>query len=270
MLSRVTETAPAWTPRQIRRRDWYELAIVFGLSLGASAVYSIVALLRRLAATEALNKQTATINQPLASDQIFDLVYQILGIGFALFPVALAIYLLWMPGRNPFRDIGLDFRKPWRDLGSGVALAAVIGIPGIGLYLLGNALGITVTIVPTALNTYWWTTPILVLAALKAALEEEIIVVAFLFAKMRNLGCKPWVIILTSALVRGSYHLYQGFGPFVGNAIMGVVFGLAYQRWGRVMPLVIAHWILDIVSFTGYALVAAIAPGFLPGTSLTP
>jgi len=47
---------------------------------------------------------------------------------------------------------------------------------------------------------------------------------------------------------------------------MGVVFGLAYQRWGRVMPLVIAHWILDIVSFTGYALVAAVAPGFLPGT----
>ena len=85
MLSRVSDTVPAWTSRQLRRRDWYELVIVFGLSLGASAVYSIVALLRRLAATEALNKQTATINKPLASDQIFDLVYQILGIGFALF-----------------------------------------------------------------------------------------------------------------------------------------------------------------------------------------
>ena len=262
----MSDVSVTWNPQQRRRREWYELGLVFGLSLGASAVYSIVALLRRLAATEALNKQTATINQPLASDQIFDLVYQILGIGFALFPVALAIYLLWKPGTNPFSAIGLDFRRPWRDLGSGVALAAVIGIPGIGLYLAGHALGITVTIVPTALNTYWWTTPILVLAALRAALEEEVIVVAFLFAKMRNLGCKPWVIILTSALVRGSYHLYQGFGPFVGNAVMGVVFGLAYQRWGRVMPLVIAHWILDIVSFTGYALVAAVAPGFLPGT----
>ena len=67
-------------------------------------------------------------------------------------------------------------------------------------------------------------------------------------------------------MLRGSYHLYQGFGPFVGNAVMGVVFGLAYQRWGRVMPLVIAHWILDIVSFTGYAIVASLAPGLLPGT----
>ncbi len=255
-----------WTPAQERRREWFQLAIVFGVSLGASAVYAIVSLLRRLAATEALKDQTATINKPLAIDPIFDLVYQLLGIGFALFPVALALYFLWQPGRNPFRDIGLDFRKPWRNLGGGVALAAAIGIPGIGLYLIGHAAGITVTIVPTALNTYWWTTPVLVLAALKAALQEEIIVVAFLFAKLRNLGARPWLIIAVSALVRGSYHLYQGFGPFIGNALMGVVFGWAYLRWGRVMPLVIAHWILDIVSFTGYAIVAALAPGFLPGT----
>jgi hypothetical protein len=147
---------------------------VFGVSLGASAVYSVVSLLRRLAATEALKDQTATINKPLAIDPIFDLIYQLLGIGFALFPVALALYFLWQPGRNPFRDIGLDFRKPWRNLGGGVALAAVIGIPGIGLYLIGHAAGITVTIVPTALNTYWWTTPVLVLAALKAALQEAL------------------------------------------------------------------------------------------------
>ncbi len=255
-----------WTPEQLRRREWYQLVIVFGLSLGASAVYAIVSLLRRLAATEALNNQTATINKPLAEDPIFDFIYQLLGIGFAMFPIALAIYLLWQPGRNPFRDIGLDFHQPWRNVGGGFALAAAIGIPGIGLYLLGHALGVTVTIVPTALNTYWWTTPVLVLAALKAALQEEVIVVAFLFAKLRNLGARPWLIILISALVRGSYHLYQGFGPFVGNAIMGVVFGWAYLRWGRVMPLVIAHWILDIVSFTGYAIVAAVVPGFLPGT----
>ena len=77
----------------------------------------------------------------------------------------------------------------------------MIGIPGIGLYLLGNALGITVTIVPTALNTYWWTTPILVLAALKAALEEEIIVVGYLFTRLREFGWKPWAIIGFSAVL---------------------------------------------------------------------
>ena len=36
---------------------------------------------------------------------------------------------------------------------------------------------------------------------------------------------------------------------------MGLVFGWLYKRFGRVMPLVVAHTILDIVSFVGYALV---------------
>ena len=52
---------------------------------------------------------------------------------------------------------------------------------------------------------------------------------------------RKWTIILAAAALRGSYHLYQGFGPFIGNFVMGVVFGWCYTRWGRVMPLVIAH-----------------------------
>jgi hypothetical protein len=32
---------------------------------------------------------------------------------------------------------------------------------------------------------------------------------------------------------------------------MGVVFVAVFLRWRRVMPLVIAHWLMDIVSFIG-------------------
>jgi membrane protease YdiL (CAAX protease family) len=62
--------------------------------------------------------------------------------------------------------------------------------------------------------------------------------------------------VITSAVVRGSYHLYQGWGGFAGNLIMGALFGLIYLRWKRVMPLVVAHTLLDIAAFVGYALVA--------------
>ena len=55
-------------------------------------------------------------------------------------------------------------------------------------------------------------------------------------------------------MLRGSYHLYQGFGPFLGNAVMGVVFAEWFRRRGRVMPLIVAHTILDVVSFVGYDL----------------
>lgn len=262
----VTNNRTEWSGNASRKRLIFEVVIVLALSLGQSAAYSIVAIIRRLSRTEALADQTATINRPLADEQVFDLVYQLLSVTFALAPVALVLYLLWQPGLSSFRRIGFDLTRPGRDIGWGVALVAIIGIPGIALYIAGNALGITVTIVPTALGTYWWTIPVLVLVAARASLEEEIIVVGYLFTRLRELGCKPWAIIGISAVLRGSYHLYQGFGPFVGNVVMGILFGLAYQRWGRVMPLVIAHFILDVLSFTGYALVAALVPGFLPGT----
>lgn len=255
-----------WDARTQRRRSILEIWLVLGLSLGASAVYSIVAVVHRVLADESIKNQSAVINEPLAVEPVFDLIYQLLGIITALIPVALALYLLWQPGTNPFRRIGLDFTRFGRDTGLGLGLAALIGIPGIGFYLLGNAIGITVKIVPTALGTYWWTVPVLIFVAARAALQEEVIVVGFLFTKLRELGWKPWLIIGTSAVLRGSYHLYQGFGPFVGNAVMGVIFGMAYQRWGRVMPLVIAHFVLDVISFVGYPIVAHLAPGLLPGT----
>ena len=59
------------------------------------------------------------------------------------------------------------------------------------------------------------------------------------------------------ALLRGAYHLYQGWGAGLGNAAMGLVFGYAWQRTGRLWPLVIAHGVIDTVAFVGYILLAS-------------
>ncbi len=57
----------------------------------------------------------------------------------------------------------------------------------------------------------------------------------------------------------------------VGNFAMGVVFGWCYRRWGRVMPLVIAHTLIDVVAFIGYPLAVALWPGlFGPAPAPTP
>ncbi len=234
---------------------------MLGLSLGASAVYSVVAILNRVTREERLSEQTATLNQRLDEREVFDLIYQLLGIFFDLVPVALALYLLWLPGRSALSRLGIDRRRPAWDVSRGFALAALIGIPGLGLYLGARALGASLTVVPTALDAHWWTVPVLVLSALRAALVEEVIVVGYLFTRLRELGWGPWQVILASALLRGSYHLYQGFGGFVGNVIMGLVFGWFYHRFGRTTPLIVAHWILDVVSFVGYAVAVALLPG---------
>ena len=135
-------------------------------------------------------------------------------------------------------------------------IAACIGIPGLGLYLGARALGLNTQVQASALADNWWTIPVLVLSAAQNAVLEEVIMIGFLFTRLRQLNWPIVGVIAFSAVIRGSYHLYQGFGGFVGNMIMGVVFGLIYLRWKRVGPLVVAHTLLDVVAFVGYALVA--------------
>lgn len=241
-----------------------QLAIVLGLSLGQSAVYSVVQLLDK--ATRApLSQGTSTLNRSLSTREYFDLVYQLLDIGFSLVPVALVLYFVWdaaarrssaaLPWTTPFRRLGFDLARPGRDWLWGVGLFLAIGIPSLGLYWAGRALGITTAIIPSGLDAHWWTVPVLILSAMRHAVLEEVIVVGFMLGWLRRLGWRAPAAIAASSLLRGSYHLYQGIGPFVGNAVMGVVFTLVYRRYGRVMPLVIAHALLDITAFVGFSLV---------------
>lgn len=253
----MTEPALSDSAPLSRRRLWSEILIVLGLSLGASAVYSVVAIANRLTQKTALSQQTATLNAPLSNREIFDLIYQFLAIFFDLVPVALVAFLLWQAARPHLSKLGIDFRQPVRDTGSGLALALIIGIPGIGLYVVGRAIGITVQVIPTALTEHWWTVPILLLSAARAGITEEVIVIGYLFNRLRRLGWGRWTIILSAAVLRGTYHLYQGFGAFVGNIAMGILFGWLYTRYGRVLPLVIAHFLIDAAIFVGYPWAAA-------------
>ncbi len=253
----VTADAHDRPDRATRRRIGAEIWIVLGLSLGKSAVYAIINIVARLTAGTPLRDQSASLNVSQSARPYLDLTYQLVGIFFAVLPVALALYLLSARGRSAVRAIGLDGARPLRDVGWGFALAAAIGIPGLGFYALGRLLGITVEVQASALNAAWWTVPVLILSALQNGLLEEVIAVGYLFERTRDLGWGRVKFVVWSSLLRGSYHLYQGFGPFVGNVVMGVVFSWFYtSRWGRhrVMPLVIAHTLLDVVAFVGYAL----------------
>lgn len=243
-----------------RRRIAWEIAIVLGLSLGMSAIYSIVALANRLTREQALGEQTATLNPTLSDREVFDLVYQLLGIVVDLVPVALVGFLLWRVSRPHLGRLGIDATRPVRDPVHGVLIALAVAGPGIGIYLAGRFLGLGVAIDPAGLNPYWWSIPVLLLSALRAGVLEEVIVLGYLFARLGDLGWGRWGIILFSATLRATYHLYQGFGGFVANFLMGLFFGWLYARTRRVLPFVIAHFLIDAVVFVGYPLVADILP----------
>lgn len=242
-----------------RRGLGREVLIVLGISLGSSAVYAVLRIIDRLTVSVALNQQSSSLNNAVTPDRPWlDLAYQLTAIVVALVPVAAALYLLRVVAPpatfSPSRFLGLDLRRPGFDLGSGLLLSALIGVPGLGLYVAAKALGLNTQVAAANLGGAWWTVPVLVLAAVQNAVLEEVIVVGYLFTRLRQMGWRVPVVLVASAVLRGSYHLYQGFGGFVGNLVMGLVFGLVYLRWRRVGPLVVAHTVLDVVAFVGYTL----------------
>ncbi len=135
-------TASELAPKE-RRRLWFELGLVAALSLGQSAVYAVVRLLD-IVTRGPISDAEAKLNTSLNPRPIFDLVYQLLDIGFSLVPVALALYLLTRdPDPKPLAQrLGVQ-GKAVRDFGQGVLLFLVIGLGTLAVYAGGRALGIT-------------------------------------------------------------------------------------------------------------------------------
>ncbi|MDR2996828.1 MAG: CPBP family intramembrane metalloprotease [Microbacterium sp.] len=254
-------------PDDGRARLWWEIAIVLALGLGQSAIYSIVQLIYRLTESTPLADQTATLNPSRSDREVFDFIYQVLSIGFAIVPVLLVCFLLWQDRRPHLGRLGLDGTRVGRDTGRGILLVLVIGVPGIGLYLAGRALGLFVAVDPGGLSAHWWTVPILLLSAARASIQEEFVVLGYLFARLRQLGWGTWSIIIATSILRASYHLYQGPGAFVGNLAMGLLFGWLFSRSGRLLPFLVAHFLIDATAFVGYPWAAATWPALfgLPG-----
>lgn len=251
---------PAGVAGSDRRGILKETLIVLGVGLGASAIWSILQIVDKLTKKVPLSAQTTTMNSSVTPDRPWlDLAYQLVGIGLALVPVLLAIYLLNRvlrpaDGVRATRFIGFDRTRSGHDLLWGLGLAAVIGIPGLGLYLLARQLGINTNVAAANLTAVWWSGPVLALAAIQNAVLEEVVMVGYLFTRWRQIGWSWPVVLVGSAVIRGSYHLYQGFGGFAGNIAMGLILGFFFIRKRRVMPLVVCHSILDIVAFIGYTI----------------
>ncbi len=243
-----------------RRRLWVEIALVLALSLGASAVYSVVAIVDLLTRPDPIGDQTTSLNPPLDDRVVFDVIYRLLSILFDLVPVALVVFLLWQTARPHLARLGLSGERAGRDIASGLALTLIIGIPGLGLYLAGRALDLTVQVEASDVDTYWWTVPVLLLSSMRAAVTEEVIVIGYLFARLRDVGWGTWPIIVGSAVLRGTYHLYQGFPAFIGNLAMGLLFGWLYSRYGRLLPFVVAHFVIDAAVFVGYPYAVTLLP----------
>lgn len=242
-----------------RRRLQWQTWLLLALTLGQSGVYAVLRIIERMTRPEPLSQQTSTLNTSQVPDRPWlDLLYQLANAAFLVVPALMAVFLLAtvMPPTGGRRAMGMDADRPRFDMGWGVGIAACIGVPGLGFYLFAKAVGINTTVAAANLADAWWTIPMLVVAAFANAVVEEVVMVGYLFVRWAQAGWSVMLVVVVSSLVRGSYHLYQGWGGFIGNVVMGVAFGLFFVKTRRVWPLVIAHGLIDVVAFVGYALVA--------------
>lgn len=237
-----------------RRALIVELAIVGILSFGFSAIYAILSLIEAQLGA-GISETTVALNPTRSTNGAIDFTRQLMSAIRLCAIASLGVYLLWRSGIRLSR-VGLTRRPTASDVPPGLLLAAVIGLPGIGLLALSRLLGINAQLIASPTDGPWWQLPMLIGIAIGNAVAEEVIVVAYFITRLRQLGAGENSALAASAVLRGGYHLYQGLGAGVGNLLMGLIFGRYFQRTGRTWPLVIAHATIDVVAFVGYALLA--------------
>jgi membrane protease YdiL (CAAX protease family) len=224
-----------------RRTLAEEVVVVLSLSLLHSSVLAVLTLF----------EAPVSPGVVVAVFPSVDLARQITSIVFGLAPVALVAHLVRRTGEG-WSPFGLDTARLRQDALLGLGLAAVVSAVGLAVYLSALALGFNRFVVPVPPLGHWWTVPVLVLGALQNALLEEVIVVGYLIRRLEQLGWAAIAALVASAVLRGSYHLYQGWGGFAGNLLLGLFFGLVFLRWRRTWPLVVAHLAIDVLAGVAY------------------
>lgn len=250
--------SPVRSPGDRRALHW-EIVLVLAMTYGASGARAILRLLESATTPQKLNEQTATLNAPKTSLEWLDPLFQVVSSGVLFAWGGLAAFLLLR--HLPVVLAGVSPLKPTRrDLLPGVGCAALIGVPGLVFYIAAVQLNLSKHVLASTLDSSVGDIALLIVNAWANGFAEELIVVAWLVSRLRQLQV-PWGwVFFASAVLRGSYHLYQGYSAGVGNIIMGLIFVYFFYRTGRVWPLIIAHGLIDTVAFVGYQLLDGV-PG---------
>lgn len=235
------------------RRIRVEILLVLTITFGASGVRALLRLIDALSDPTPLSDQSVTLNTTQADIAWLDLGLQITSAAVLFAWGGLALFLLIGDGIRLHRFERID-------LGWGLLLAAIIGLPGLAFYIAAVHLGLSREVIPTGIEHSAIEIPVLLLHSAANAFGEEIVVVGYLMTRLKQLGWSLPATLAASSILRGTYHLYQGVSAGLGNIIMGVVYGYFFHKTGKVWPLVIGHFLIDAVAFLGYPLVGHLLP----------
>lgn len=223
--------------------------LVLFLSVLASAIYATITFVYDVTHLPDPTKAPVVVQYVPPKFDPYLYVRQLVGVGLQLVPVALVAHFM-ARARSSMQELGFDLRRPRRDIAWGLGLAVLAHSAALGASSLARVLDLPFRPVFGINPDAHFTALVLVVAAsAAAAIAEEVIVNAYLITRLEQLGWRPNRTLLASAVVRGTYHLYQGIGGFLFNVVGGLVAGRIFQRTRRIMPIVVAHFLIDLIGY---------------------
>jgi membrane protease YdiL (CAAX protease family) len=215
-------------PRRLRLIELLLVVLIPLLPSVASAIYTFV------------NSQYYVSSHPSNFSLLLHATRQLLGI-------SLLLYVLYRQGRR-IEDIGLSFQ--WLDLLRGIAIYAVAHLIYYGLskwihfqfphldmkaYNVGTG-AFMASFVFMFINPFY----------------EELIVRAYAMTEIEFLSGSKAAAVIISTLFQSAYHLYQGLIPALLIIPVFLIYSLYFSRYKKIMPVIIAHLIADMVAMVYY------------------
>jgi membrane protease YdiL (CAAX protease family) len=167
-------------------------------------------------------------------------------------------YILHRRGLR-IRDLGVSWSRRNIILGAGLYVGAMFSY-AFGLWLIHWAqylLTGTYSMPTSAAQIFGHPTIMAFAFAFLNPFFEELIVRAYLMTEINKLTGSMMLAGLVSVLLQASYHLYYGWTGAAAMAFLFAVFAVYYARTRNATPIIMAHFLLDIVAMVHLARISS-------------
>jgi membrane protease YdiL (CAAX protease family) len=173
-------------------------------------------------------------------------------IGFQWLAVGVVAWRAWARGLTA-EELGLVVHGRWRILITAIVGAATLGtLQWFNLRRMGRSSAKARKFFEVLAERILPQSRMELLAylglAVTAGLCEEFLYRGFAMAALTRAGLPGWGVVLSSSLLFGLAHLYQGRGGILSTLVIGTLFGTARIAYDGLLPVMLWHFAVDAVA----------------------
>ena len=172
-------------------------------------------------------------------------------VGVKIFPLVVMMWLLTNKMMTP-----VDFGLTKQSISSFVVLFVVITIFGIvvdqnGYLILSSFPGYAPLGAMPNINSHTWNWIDLTLGLLLVGIVEEMVFRGYMYTFLSRLTQDGFKIVAVSSVLFGLIHWSSGLHTVIVTSIIGAIFMFAYVRTRMLPPIMLAHFAVNFLDFSG-------------------